>query len=68
MGLATLHDDPATIRAKTFFEEAPLREFWPEYPKDFLLIRIRPQWIEVTGRGIAAHTGTWRPQAVEPRQ
>jgi general stress protein 26 len=69
MGTATLHDDAAaTIQAKTFFEEARLRKFWPEYPKDFLLIRIQPQWIEVTGRGIEAHPDTWRPQAVEPGQ
>lgn len=65
MGTATLHTDLETKEAKNFLEESVLRNFWPDYPRDYLLIQVTPTWIEVTGHGISAHPQTWRPQAVE---
>ncbi len=65
MGIATLHDDLATKDAKNFFDDSVLRALWPDYPRDYLLIRVTPRWIEVIGHGISAHPQTWRPQAVE---
>lgn len=64
MGTATLHDDQATKVAKNFYDPARLKMFWPDFPDDYLLIRIEPDWIEVMGHGIQGHPRTWRPQAV----
>ncbi|MEE4301440.1 MAG: pyridoxamine 5'-phosphate oxidase family protein [Pseudomonadales bacterium] len=67
MGRATLHDDPATIAAHTFHAAADLAAFWPDYPEDYLLIRVTPDWIEVLGAGAEADPETWRPPAFAPR-
>lgn len=64
MGRATLHDDLETKEKENFFEEEDLKRFWPQYPKDYLLIKVIPFWIEVMGHGIKGHPETWRPQAV----
>lgn len=66
MGRATLHEDPATIAAHTFHDDADLAAFWPDYPERYLLIRITPEWIEVLGGGAEADPVTWRPPAFEP--
>ncbi len=42
MGTASLHDDLATKQAKNFYPTEELRAFWPQYPDDFLLIKITP--------------------------
>jgi general stress protein 26 len=64
MGTATVHTDSATLATKNFFAEEELRAFWPAYPENFVLIRVQPTWLEVTGHGISAHPENWRPQAV----
>ncbi|MEM7019927.1 MAG: pyridoxamine 5'-phosphate oxidase family protein [Pseudomonadota bacterium] len=65
MGTATLHKDLKTINKITWRKKAQRSEFWPAFPKDYLLIRVAPEWIEVTGQGIPAHPDNWRPQAFE---
>ena len=64
MGNATLHNDLETKKAKNFHDEGALRAFWPNYPDDYLLIKVVPLWIEVLGHGIEADPETWRPQGV----
>ena len=64
MGRATLHNDFSTKEKENFFAEEDLKKFWPQYPKDYLLIKVIPFWIEVMGHGIKGHPETWRPQAV----
>lgn len=64
MGTATLHDDPTTVDAKNFYPPEQLRMHWPDYPKDFLLIKVTPKWIEVEGHGMSGHADTWQPQGV----
>jgi general stress protein 26 len=64
MGTATLHDDLATKEAKKWRQPKRRELLWPDYPTDYLLIRIEPRWIEVLGEGIDPHPETWRPQAV----
>lgn len=66
MGRATLHDDAETLAAHTFHDAADLAAFWPDYPRDYLLIRVEPAWIEVLGAGAEADPETWRPPAFEP--
>ncbi len=53
-------------RVRTFDSERT-RMFFPDFPKDCVLIEVRPQWIEATGHGIEASADTWRPQAIDPR-
>ena len=64
MGTAILHDDFDLKEAKKWRSEATRKAFWPNYPDEYLLIEIRPIWIEVLGNGIAPHPETWRPQGI----
>jgi general stress protein 26 len=64
MGRATLHDDLATKELIKIYEVAARNAFWPQYPDDYLLIKIVPEWIEVMGFGISGNPQTWRPQGV----
>lgn len=64
MGTATLHDDAETIARHRFQTDASLAAFWPDFPEDYLLIRIRPEWIEVLGAGVEADPDDWRPQMI----
>jgi general stress protein 26 len=63
MGRATLHDDLSTKIEKNFYGDAKLKALWPEFPDDYLLIKVEPEWIEVTGHGVASRGDDWRPQA-----
>ncbi len=65
MGTARLVDDPEVVASISWREEAARDAFWPEFPEDYLLIEITPDWIEVIGAGIDADATTWRPQALE---
>ena len=65
MGTATLHDDLATKAAKNFYPKDELQKHWPDYPNDYLLIKITPMWIEVEGHGVTGHANTWQPQGLE---
>ena len=64
MGTATLHDDAETIDRHRFQSDESLAAFWPVFPEDYLLIRIRPSWIEVLGAGVEAAPKDWRPPAI----
>jgi general stress protein 26 len=64
LGTATLHDDEATLREISWRDPEERRAFWPDFPTDYLLIRVQPLWLEVIGEGIEADPVTWRPQAV----
>lgn len=41
-------------------------EFYPNYPKDYLLIKVSPEWMEIlsTSRNILGDSKTWEPQRV----
>lgn len=64
MGEAILHRDVATFEARSPIRGEWLHQLWPDYPEDFLLIEVRPAWLEVLGHGIEASVDAWRPQAV----
>lgn len=66
MGRATLHDDPETLRDHSFHSESDLAAFWPDYPDDYLLIRIAAERVEVLGGGAAPDAVTWAPQGFAP--
>lgn len=62
MGLASVHADAKTIAAHGPPEE--YRASWPNYPDDLALIRLKPQWLEVQGKGIMPSKELWQPQGV----
>lgn len=64
MGVAVVHTDPTHPGAKRHYDEEYARYFWPEFPKDFVMIEVRPQWLEYMSPGMRPASGSWRPQAV----
>jgi general stress protein 26 len=61
-GLASVHVDASTIAAHGPPEQ--YRAQWPDYPNDLALIRLRPQRLEVMGKGIKPNQQHWQPQGV----
>ena len=63
MGEASVHigDDEMAAHVP---EEAVRTENWPNFPHDYAVIRFKPRWIEVYGRGVRGKSETWQPQAV----
>lgn len=70
MGTATIHTDPDHATAREIYtswlpHEADRRYFWPNFPADFVMIEVRPVWLEYMGQqDHHPDTVTWRPQAV----
>jgi general stress protein 26 len=64
MGRATVHRDPRNPRLQPFLDSATVRFFWPDFPRDFVLIEVVPDWLEFIGPGLWNDPDTWRPQAV----
>lgn len=64
MGRATIHRDPKNPRLQPFLDSATVKFFWPEFPKDFIMIEVVPDWLELIGPGLWNDPNTWRPQAV----
>jgi general stress protein 26 len=64
MGTAVIHRDPNDSQARAFYEKGYKDFFWPKFPDDFVMIEIKPLWLEYLGPTIAANDDTWRPQAV----
>jgi general stress protein 26 len=61
MGTATIHDDPESKARK---KHRLLDLYWPNYPENYLLISVKPIWLEITTLEIPLDPKTWRPQAV----
>lgn len=64
MGTAVVHTDPENPGAKRHYDATSIRFFWPDFPRDFIMLEIRPQWLEYLGPGVPADSQSWRPQAV----
>ena len=64
MGIATVHANPDNPDAKRFYEDGYKEFFWPDFPRDFVMIEVKPRWLEYLGPEISGHKDTWRPQAV----
>ncbi|MEM7099303.1 MAG: pyridoxamine 5'-phosphate oxidase family protein [Pseudomonadota bacterium] len=65
MGTASIHNDAATIIRHAWQTPKHRTQFWPEFPKGYVLIRVQPDWMEVITSKIAARDSDWRPQAVQ---
>ena len=64
MGTATVHTDPHTVRQHAWQSDASLAQFYPNFPQDYVLIAVKPRWLEVLSPTIQARDADWRPQAV----
>ena len=64
MGDAIVHTDPEHPGAKRHYDAAYAQYFWPQFPKDFVMLEIRPRWLEYMSPGMRPAQGSWRPQAV----
>jgi general stress protein 26 len=64
VGTALIHTDPGHPGAKRHYEGQDVRFYWPDFPRDFVMLEIRPQWLEFIGPGVSNDEQTWRPQAV----
>jgi len=64
MGTAVVHTDPNHPGANRHYDEGYARFFWPDFPRDFVMIEVRPRWLEYMGPGLGNDRQTWRPQSV----
>ena len=64
MGTATIHSDIDTVLASDWRSAEARARFWPDFPAGYVLLRIKPTWLEVVAPGIRANDKDWRPQAV----
>ena len=64
MGEAVVHTDPEHPGAKRHYDAEYAAYFWPEFPRDFVMLEIRPRWLEYMSPGMRPARGSWRPQAV----
>lgn len=63
MGEAELIDDIAIKRAMR--RETDSERIYPNFPDDYLLIRITPIWLEGLLRGYRGDSKTWQPNRVD---
>src|SRR5690606_20076764 len=66
MGIATVHTEPAEWEGHNFYDTDVVSQFWPDYPKDFCMVSVRPLWMEIVAphRGIKGDPARWRPAGV----
>lgn len=64
MGRAIVHRDPREPRLQEFLDSATIRFFWPDFPSDFVMLEIVPDWLEFMGPGLWNDPDNWRPRAV----
>lgn len=65
MGTGIVHTDPSAPAVQPFLMLEGYKEFfWPKFPEGFVMIEVRPRWIEFMGPGIRNHREHWRPQSV----
>ena len=63
MGQAELVED-VDVKTKMRREQDSER-FYPNFPDDYLLIKVTPSWMEVLGGEFRGDTETWRPERVD---
>jgi general stress protein 26 len=64
MGTAVVHTDSEHPGALRHYQREDVKFYWPDFPRDFVMLEIRPRWLEFIGPGVANDDETWRPQAV----
>lgn len=64
MGTAIIHTDPEHPGAKRHYDADLAAFFWPDFSSDFVMLEVRPRWLEYIGLDAENDERTWRPQAV----
>lgn len=64
MGTAFVHTDPEHPGAKRHYDAEYATFFWPDFPRDFVMLEVRPRWLEFMGPDVPNDRRTWRPQSV----
>lgn len=65
MGTAERIADPVLRQTKSAYRDMALRkQFFPNFPHDFELIRFQPKWLEVYNLRLPGKRTTWQPEAV----
>jgi hypothetical protein len=64
MSTAIVHTDPEHPDAKRHYQGQDIKAYRPDFPRDFVMLEIRPWWLEFIGPGISNDERTWRPQAL----
>lgn len=64
MGEARVMKDAWFIANKNPYKGAALASYFPDFPKDFVLIGFKPFWLEIATASITSTTDTWRPQGL----
>ena len=67
MGLAGLHTDAATLRAKNFYSEEQMAQYWPGFPDGYMMIAVRALWLEISAphTAIKGDRSRWRPAGLK---
>ena len=64
MGEVRAIRDETLIATKNPYKGALLKQFFPDFPKDFVLLGFKPFWLEIATLEIAARDDTWQPQGL----
>jgi general stress protein 26 len=64
MGTAVIHTNPDHPPARPHYTADDVKIYWPQFPRDFVMLEIRPRWLEYIGANVSNDNETWRPQAV----
>ncbi len=64
MGVATVHTDPEHPQAKEFYKDGYAEFFCSDFRRDFVMIEVKPLWLEYLGSRFPGHSETWRPQGL----
>lgn len=64
-GTAILHRDPDDPKVRAFLDDEETKSyFWPEFPAEFVVVEVRPRWLEFMSLELPPEMKTWQPQAV----
>jgi general stress protein 26 len=64
MGEARVMSDPWFIANRNPYKGEALKSYFPDFPRDFVLLAFKPFWLEITTPTIPGTTDTWRPQGL----
>lgn len=64
MGEARVMKGEWFIANRNPYKGDALKSFFPDFPRDFVLIAFKPFWLEIATGSIPSTTDTWRPQGL----
>jgi general stress protein 26 len=64
IGKASVYTDPDTVRKHAWRSDDARARFWPNFPENYVLIKVEPRWLEVVAPDLQSREADWRPQAV----